>query len=49
VLWASPSDHQIFAQCGRVQQQITGQSIRRVQLALTVPSAGYPGVNTFAW
>jgi hypothetical protein len=49
VLWASRSGHQIFAQCGRTQRLITGNQEQRVRLALIVPSAGYPGVNTFAW
>jgi hypothetical protein len=49
VLWASPSGHRAIAQCGQVQQRVTGHRIQRVRLALIVPSAGYPGVNTFAW
>ena len=49
VLWASPSGRKIFTQCGQVQRLITGGHEQRVRLALIVPSAGYVGVNTFAW
>jgi hypothetical protein len=49
VLWASPSGRSTIAQCGWVQRMISGDRERRVRLALIVPSAGYPGVNTFAW
>jgi hypothetical protein len=49
VLWASPSGRKIFTQCGRAQHLITGHQDQRVHLALIVPSAGYVGVNTFAW
>jgi len=49
VLWASPSGRKIFTQCGQVQRLITGGHEQHVRLALIIPSAGYVGVNTFAW
>ncbi|HXJ25797.1 MAG TPA: hypothetical protein VNH17_08860 [Streptosporangiaceae bacterium] len=49
VIYASPSGHKIFTQCGQTQHLITGSREQRIHLALIVPSAGYAGEHIFAW